>query len=185
MLSRSVSCPRHWKSQPRSPEFRYLRAWAGAACAGLELCAARCHLQIPIMQDALARKRRQRQATQAPLAWPALQNCSQGDKLYVFGGCGEAGRLNDLWEFDTSSNSWTQMPSSDAIKVKAGMLWGCLPACDCCAILSSRPLCMLMCPMCPMCILVSVCVVGCSAIPWASVTVMSGHTGQLQAWLPT
>lgn len=39
-------------------------------------------------------------------------------RLYVFGGCGEGstGRLNDLWEFDLSTATWRQLPSSDAIK---------------------------------------------------------------------
>ena len=38
-------------------------------------------------------------------------------KLYVFGGCGTAGRLSDLHSFDCESGSWEQLPSSDAIKV--------------------------------------------------------------------
>ncbi|GAB4817934.1 hypothetical protein N2152v2_004980 [Parachlorella kessleri] len=45
---------------------------------------------------------------------------SQGGKLYVFGGCGEAGRLNDLWEFDTASGTWSQLPTSAAIKGRGG-----------------------------------------------------------------
>ena len=38
-------------------------------------------------------------------------------KLYVFGGCGTAGRLSDLHSFDCESGSWEQLPSSDAIKL--------------------------------------------------------------------
>lgn len=54
----------------------------------------------------------------------------QGTCLYVFGGCGESGRLADLWEFDTATNTWRQLPISDAIKVirgregVGGRVWG-------------------------------------------------------------
>jgi len=27
--------------------------------------------------------------------------CACGDLMFIFGGCGEGGRLNDLWKFDT------------------------------------------------------------------------------------
>ena len=49
-----------------------------------------------------------------------------GGKLYVFGGCGAgtAGRLNDLWEFDPAARAWRQLPSSDAIKARAGAALG-------------------------------------------------------------
>ena len=39
------------------------------------------------------------------------------DKLYVFGGCGTSGRLNDLHSFDSESGSWKELQSSEAIKV--------------------------------------------------------------------
>ena len=31
--------------------------------------------------------------------------------FFVFGGCGKAGRLNDLWSFDTSTATWTALPT--------------------------------------------------------------------------
>lgn len=46
--------------------------------------------------------------------------CSGGNALYVFGGCGSAGRLADLWRYDCSSGKWEELPSSDAIKGRGG-----------------------------------------------------------------
>lgn len=45
-----------------------------------------------------------------------------GPRLYVFGGCGQQGRLADLWELDTSMAppTWRQLPSSDAIRPRGG-----------------------------------------------------------------
>lgn len=40
--------------------------------------------------------------------------------LYVFGGCGQAGRLNDLWCYDTITRTWTQLPTYDAITGRGG-----------------------------------------------------------------
>jgi N-acetylneuraminic acid mutarotase len=40
-----------------------------------------------------------------------------GGKLYVFGGCGVGGRLNELHAYDPASNEWRQLPSSDAVPV--------------------------------------------------------------------
>ena len=37
--------------------------------------------------------------------------------LYVFGGCGTGGRLNELHCYDPVSNTWAQLPSSDAVPV--------------------------------------------------------------------
>lgn len=31
------------------------------------------------------------------------------DGVFVFGGCGEAGRLNDLWRFDVNSSTWEEL----------------------------------------------------------------------------
>ena len=47
---------------------------------------------------------------------------SIGHKLYVFGGCGLEGRLNDLWEFDTESSvrEWRALPVNDTIKPRGG-----------------------------------------------------------------
>jgi N-acetylneuraminic acid mutarotase len=38
-----------------------------------------------------------------------------GTTLYVFGGCGAAGRLSDLHAYDTTTSTWKQMPSSESI----------------------------------------------------------------------
>lgn len=40
--------------------------------------------------------------------------------LYVFAGCAAVGRLNDLHRFDTITNEWEQMPSSDALAGRGG-----------------------------------------------------------------
>lgn len=58
---------------------------------------------------------------------------SDGDhQIYVFGGCGDAGRLNDLWAFDVVSRLWTQLPSpgdncrprgGPGLAVAGGRLW--------------------------------------------------------------
>ncbi|KAG2440042.1 hypothetical protein HXX76_004157 [Chlamydomonas incerta] len=47
---------------------------------------------------------------------------SLGDKLYVFGGCGEKGRLNDLHQYDTVSNTWAPLavPSAEAVPGRGG-----------------------------------------------------------------
>ena len=42
---------------------------------------------------------------------------SSGGNLYIFGGCGAEGRLNDLHELDTVSNTWRRLPSHSDIKV--------------------------------------------------------------------
>jgi N-acetylneuraminic acid mutarotase len=42
------------------------------------------------------------------------------NKLFVFGGCGASGRLNDLWQLDTQTESWEQLPSSDAVAPRGG-----------------------------------------------------------------
>ena len=35
-----------------------------------------------------------------------------GTSLYLFGGVGKDGRLNDLWKFDTTNDKWTSLGSS-------------------------------------------------------------------------
>lgn len=37
--------------------------------------------------------------------------------MYIFGGCGEDGRLSDLHEYNTSTSSWQLLPSSTDVKV--------------------------------------------------------------------
>lgn len=38
------------------------------------------------------------------------------NKLFVFGGCGASGRLNDLWQLDTQTESWATASASSAAK---------------------------------------------------------------------
>lgn len=45
---------------------------------------------------------------------------SAGKKVYVFGGCGEQGRMNDLHSFDIETDTWEQLPSCDDIKPRGG-----------------------------------------------------------------
>mmetsp|Transcript_19305 Transcript_19305/g.34893 ORF Transcript_19305/g.34893 Transcript_19305/m.34893 type:complete len:365 (-) Transcript_19305:154-1248(-) len=40
--------------------------------------------------------------------------------LYVFGGCGANGRLNDLWKFDTIGKEWTNFGCSHVLKGRGG-----------------------------------------------------------------
>lgn len=43
---------------------------------------------------------------------------AHGGSLFVFGGCGTAGRLNNLWAFDVADRTWRSLPASDAIKAR-------------------------------------------------------------------
>ncbi|UJR09895.1 hypothetical protein I4U23_014117 [Adineta vaga] len=49
--------------------------------------------------------------------WPPKRSyhsmVSSADQLFVFGGCGEEGRLNDLWQFDTCDKQWRQLSTPD------------------------------------------------------------------------
>lgn len=38
--------------------------------------------------------------------------------VYVFGGCGDAGRLNDLWAYDVVDKIWTKFPDPEQDKCK-------------------------------------------------------------------
>jgi len=40
--------------------------------------------------------------------------------LYLFGGCGANGRLNDLWKFDTMRKEWTNLGCSHVLKGRGG-----------------------------------------------------------------
>lgn len=44
---------------------------------------------------------------------------SSGSNLYIFGGCGAEGRLNDLHRLDTTNNTWYALPSQSSIKVSS------------------------------------------------------------------
>jgi len=50
--------------------------------------------------------------------WPEKRSyhsmVSSADQLYVFGGCGEEGRYNNLWQFDSSNKQWKRLPSPDS-----------------------------------------------------------------------
>lgn len=39
-------------------------------------------------------------------------------RIYIFGGCGNAGRLNDLWAYDTDDCEWIQLPSPPGDKCR-------------------------------------------------------------------
>nr|CAD1829169.1 unnamed protein product [Ananas comosus var. bracteatus] len=42
-------------------------------------------------------------------------------RVYVFGGCGNAGRLNDLWVYDTNDKQWIQYPApGDSCRPRGG-----------------------------------------------------------------
>jgi N-acetylneuraminic acid mutarotase len=50
--------------------------------------------------------------------WPEKRSyhsmVSVADQLFVFGGCGEVDRLNNLWQFDTCNKHWKKLPSPDS-----------------------------------------------------------------------
>lgn len=39
-------------------------------------------------------------------------SCSDGSSFYLHAGCPKKGRLSDLWKFDVSDRSWTQLPDA-------------------------------------------------------------------------
>ncbi|OVA20129.1 Kelch repeat type 1 [Macleaya cordata] len=57
---------------------------------------------------------------------------SDDQRVYVFGGCGVAGRLNDLWAFDVKDQKWVRFPSpgencrgrgGPGLAVSGGKIW--------------------------------------------------------------
>ncbi|XP_002963370.2 nitrile-specifier protein 5 isoform X2 [Selaginella moellendorffii] len=44
----------------------------------------------------------------------------QGKNIYTFGGCGKAGRLNDLWVFNIESSTWKKLPESSTLTPRGG-----------------------------------------------------------------
>jgi len=56
-----------------------------------------------------------------------------GGRVYVFGGCGAAGRLNDLWGYDVAAGRWERLPppgeaacrprGGAGLAVSGGKLW--------------------------------------------------------------
>ncbi|EEC84159.1 hypothetical protein OsI_30530 [Oryza sativa Indica Group] len=50
-----------------------------------------------------------------------VADAAGGGKVYVFGGCGDAGRLNDLWAYDVAAGRWEALPSpGEACKPRGG-----------------------------------------------------------------
>lgn len=45
---------------------------------------------------------------------------SIGTRLFVFGGCDAGGRCSDLHSFDSTTRTWTQMPTSPSISGRGG-----------------------------------------------------------------
>ena len=49
--------------------------------------------------------------------WPEKRSyhsmVSSADQLFVFAGCGEEGRYNNLWQYDSSNKQWRQLPTPD------------------------------------------------------------------------
>lgn len=43
-----------------------------------------------------------------------------GNALYVFGGCTQKGRMNDLYCFDVDTNTWEKQPAYDVIEGRGG-----------------------------------------------------------------
>ena len=50
-------------------------------------------------------------------AWPEKRSyhsmVSHDDQLFVFGGCGDVGRYNNLWQFDCSNKKWKKLAAAD------------------------------------------------------------------------
>jgi hypothetical protein len=50
--------------------------------------------------------------------WPEKRSyhsmVSSADQLFLFGGCGETDRYNNLWQFDCSKKHWKELPSPNA-----------------------------------------------------------------------
>lgn len=55
----------------------------------------------------------------APCGRSYLSMTSDGEQLYIFGGCSKE-RLNDLYAFNPSDATWTQLPTNPDIKPRGG-----------------------------------------------------------------
>lgn len=55
--------------------------------------------------------------------WPEKRSyhsmVSAADQLFVFGGCPEEGRLNNLWQYDTCNKLWRRLPTPDSEQLVA------------------------------------------------------------------
>jgi hypothetical protein len=56
----------------------------------------------------------------APPARSYHAMAAAGGKLYVFGGCGAAGRLADLWQFDPAAGAWCELPGCGSVGARGG-----------------------------------------------------------------
>lgn len=54
------------------------------------------------------------------------QNCNGGSSIYVFGGCGASGRMNDVHELDLETLVWKEHPSCDDIIGRGGACFFCV-----------------------------------------------------------
>ena len=57
---------------------------------------------------------------QVPSARSYHAMVSRGQQLYLFGGCGAEGRLNDLYSYDSVSNTWKSYPTHQPIRGRGG-----------------------------------------------------------------
>ena len=59
---------------------------------------------------------------------PALSGtAATDDKLYVFGGCDDGGRLADLHQFDTISRVWKRLPDPPNVEGRGGAVFEAAP----------------------------------------------------------
>jgi hypothetical protein len=56
----------------------------------------------------------------APPARSYHAMAAAGGKLYVFGGCGAAGRLADVWQYDPAAGAWQQLPGCASVGARGG-----------------------------------------------------------------
>ena len=58
--------------------------------------------------------------------WPEKRSyhsmVSSADQLFIFGGCAQEGRLNNLWQYDTRNKLWRQLrtPDSEQLAARGG-----------------------------------------------------------------
>merc|ERR1712110_14770 len=67
------------------------------------------------------------EAADAPCARSYHQMVGIGSDLYVFGGCSAHGRMNDLYRFDTTKNTWHALPSPNGMDGRGGAIFQASP----------------------------------------------------------
>lgn len=55
-----------------------------------------------------------------PRSFHKMVASHNGKEIFMFGGCGAKGRLNDLWKFDVKLGEWSQLPTSGELKGRGG-----------------------------------------------------------------